>query len=98
MTLTVFHREAIYTLQFNVRAFCNVKHWPWMKLYYKVKPLLKSAETEKELAEMKDNFEKMKIDLAAALAKKKELEQKLVAMAQEKNDLAMASQSVSTLL
>uniref|UniRef100_A0A8C5FQ64 Myosin heavy chain, fast skeletal muscle-like n=1 Tax=Gadus morhua TaxID=8049 RepID=A0A8C5FQ64_GADMO len=82
-------REAIFTIQYNIRSFMNVKHWPWMKVYYKIKPLLKSAETEKELANMKDNYEKMKIDLAAALAKKKELEQKMVSLLQEKNDLAL---------
>ena len=73
----------------------NVKHWPWMKVYYKIKPLLKSAETEKELSNMKDSYEKMKTDLAAALAKKKELEQKMVSLLQEKNDLALQMASVS---
>ncbi|CAB1344180.1 unnamed protein product [Coregonus sp. 'balchen'] len=82
-------RESIYTIQYNVRSFMNVKHWPWMKVYYKIKPLLKSAETEKELANMKENYEKMKTDLAKALAKKKELEEKLVSLVQEKNDLAL---------
>uniref|UniRef100_A0A8C5AUL0 Myosin heavy chain, fast skeletal muscle-like n=1 Tax=Gadus morhua TaxID=8049 RepID=A0A8C5AUL0_GADMO len=82
-------REAIYTIQYNVRSFMNVKHWPWMKVYYKIKPLLKSAETEKELSAMKENYEKMKTDLTTALAKKKELEEKMVALLQEKNDLAL---------
>ena len=74
----------------------NVKHWPWMKVYYKIKPLLKSAETEKELAQMKENYEKMTQDLAAALAKKKELEEKMVSLLQEKNDLQLQVASVST--
>uniref|UniRef100_A0A3P8XJ17 Myosin motor domain-containing protein n=1 Tax=Esox lucius TaxID=8010 RepID=A0A3P8XJ17_ESOLU len=82
-------RESIYSIQYNIRSFMNVKHWPWMKVYYKIKPLLKSAETEKELANMKENYEKMKGDLAKALAKKKELEEKMVALVQEKNDLAL---------
>ncbi|XP_023259004.1 myosin heavy chain, fast skeletal muscle-like, partial [Seriola lalandi dorsalis] len=88
-------REAIYTIQYNVRSFMNVKHWPWMKVYYKIKPLLKSAETEKELAEMKENYEKMKTDLATALAKKKELEEKMVSLLQEKNDLQLQVASES---
>ncbi|CAL8318903.1 unnamed protein product [Merluccius merluccius] len=67
----------------------NVKHWPWMKVYYKIKPLLKSAETEKELSQMKENYDKMKTDLATALAKKKELEEKMVSLLQEKNDLQL---------
>uniref|UniRef100_A0A3P9JH23 Myosin motor domain-containing protein n=1 Tax=Oryzias latipes TaxID=8090 RepID=A0A3P9JH23_ORYLA len=82
-------RESIYTIQYNVRSFMNVKNWPWLKLYFKIKPLLQSAETEKELQEMKGNYEKMKTDLAAALAKKKELEEKMVSLMQEKNDLQL---------
>uniref|UniRef100_A0A3Q3X002 Myosin, heavy chain b n=1 Tax=Mola mola TaxID=94237 RepID=A0A3Q3X002_MOLML len=80
-------RESIFTIQYNVRSFMNVKNWPWLKLYFKIKPLLKSAETEKELQQMKENYEKMKTDLAVALAKKKELEEKMVSLLQEKNDL-----------
>ncbi|KAL2091247.1 hypothetical protein ACEWY4_013510 [Coilia grayii] len=82
-------REAIFSIQYNIRSFMNVKHWPWMKLYFKVKPLLKSAETEKEMAAMKENFEKMKVDLEKALARKKELEEKMVSLLQEKNDLQL---------
>ncbi|XP_045894222.1 myosin heavy chain, fast skeletal muscle-like [Micropterus dolomieu] len=88
-------REAIYTIQYNVRSFMNVKHWPWMKVYYKIKPLLKSAETEKELAQMKENYGKMQSDLATALAKKKELEEKMVSIIQEKNDLQLQVASES---
>ncbi|XP_058229624.1 myosin heavy chain, fast skeletal muscle-like [Hemibagrus wyckioides] len=82
-------RESIFSIQYNIRSFMNVKHWPWMKLYFKIKPLLKSAETEKEMAAMKENYEKMKEDLAKALAKKKELEEKMVSLLQEKNDLQL---------
>uniref|UniRef100_A0A3P9I4F7 Myosin heavy chain, fast skeletal muscle-like n=1 Tax=Oryzias latipes TaxID=8090 RepID=A0A3P9I4F7_ORYLA len=82
-------RESIFAIQYNIRSFMNVKNWPWLKLYFKIKPLLKSAETEKELQEMKGNYEKMKTDLAAALAKKKELEEKMVSLMQEKNDLQL---------
>ncbi|KAG7477864.1 hypothetical protein MATL_G00074100 [Megalops atlanticus] len=82
-------RESIFTIQYNIRSFMNVKHWPWMKLYFKIKPLLKSAEAEKEMANMKEEFEKCKEDLAKALAKKKELEEKMVSLLQEKNDLQL---------
>uniref|UniRef100_A0A8C7L4E2 Myosin motor domain-containing protein n=1 Tax=Oncorhynchus kisutch TaxID=8019 RepID=A0A8C7L4E2_ONCKI len=82
-------RDSVFTIQYNIRSFMNVKTWPWMKLYFKIKPLLQSAETEKELANMKENYEKMTSDLAKALAKKKELEEKMVSMVQEKNDLAL---------
>ena len=68
-----------------------------MKLYFKIKPLLKSAESEKEMANMKEEFGKCKEDLAKALAKKKELEEKMVSLLQEKNDLQLAVASVSLL-
>ncbi|KAG7495197.1 hypothetical protein JOB18_045817 [Solea senegalensis] len=86
-------REAIYSIQYNIRSFMNVKTWPWMKLYFRIKPLLKSAETEKEMAQMKEDFEKTKEELAKALAKKKDLEEKMVSLLQEKNDLQLQIQS-----
>ena len=91
-------REAIYAIQYNIRSFMNVKTWPWMKVYFKIKPLLKSAETEKEMAQMKEDFEKTKEELAKALAKKKELEEKMVSLLQEKNDLLLQVQSVSWII
>lgn len=87
-------RESIYIVQYNIRSFMNVKHWPWMKLYFKIKPLLRSAETEKEMAMMKVEFTKCKEDLAKAEAKKKELEAKMVSLLQEKNDLCLQIQAV----
>ncbi|XP_067403969.1 LOW QUALITY PROTEIN: myosin-13-like [Emydura macquarii macquarii] len=88
-------RESIYTLQYNIRSFMNVKHWPWMKLYFKIKPLLRSAEAEKEMATMKEEFEKTKEELAKSEAKRKELEEKMVTLLQEKNDLQLQVQTES---
>ncbi|KAF1609896.1 Myosin-1B, partial [Eudyptes chrysolophus] len=89
----VERREAIFCIQYNIRAFMNVKHWPWMKLFFKIKPLLKSAESEKEMANMKEEFEKTKEELAKSEAKRKELEEKMVALLQEKNDLQLQVQA-----
>ncbi|KAI6075841.1 Myosin-13-like protein [Aix galericulata] len=88
-------RESIYIIQYNVRAFMNVKHWPWMKLYFKMKPMLKTVESEKEMANMKEEFEKTKEELAKSEAKRKELEEKMVSLLQEKNDLQLQVQSDS---
>nr|XP_029492947.1 myosin heavy chain, fast skeletal muscle-like [Oncorhynchus nerka] len=88
-------RDSVFSIQYNIRSFMNVKTWPWMKLYFKIKPLLQSAETEKELANMKENYEKMTSDLAKALATKKHLEEKLVALVQERADLALQVSSDS---
>ncbi|KAM9177890.1 myosin-1B [Mergus octosetaceus] len=89
----VERRDSIFCIQYNVRAFMNVKHWPWMKLFFKIKPLLKSAESEKEMANMKEEFEKTKEELAKSEAKRKELEEKMVSLLQEKNDLQLQVQA-----
>ncbi|XP_075025852.1 myosin-3-like [Calonectris borealis] len=86
-------RESIFCIQYNIRAFMNVKHWPWMKLYFKIKPLLKSVGTEKEMAVMKEEFERMKEELAKSETKRKELEEKMVTLVQEKNDLQLQVQT-----
>uniref|UniRef100_A0A452UZQ1 Myosin heavy chain 8 n=1 Tax=Ursus maritimus TaxID=29073 RepID=A0A452UZQ1_URSMA len=86
-------REAVFCIQYNIRAFMNVKHWPWMKLFFRIKPLLKSAETEKEMATMKKEFQKTKDELAKSEAKRKELEEKMVTLLKEKNDLQLQVQS-----
>uniref|UniRef100_A0A8I6AIQ9 Myosin heavy chain 13 n=1 Tax=Rattus norvegicus TaxID=10116 RepID=A0A8I6AIQ9_RAT len=86
-------REAIFCIQYNVRSFMNVKHWPWMNLFFKIKPLLKSAEAEKEMATMKEDFERAKEELARSEARRKELEEKMVSLLQEKNDLQLQVQS-----
>uniref|UniRef100_A0A8C6S1S7 Myosin-2 n=1 Tax=Nannospalax galili TaxID=1026970 RepID=A0A8C6S1S7_NANGA len=89
----VERRESIFCIQYNIRAFMNVKHWPWMKLFFKIKPLLKSAETEKEMATMKEEFQKTKDELSKSEAKRKELEEKMVSLLKEKNDLQLQVQA-----
>ncbi|XP_062261366.1 myosin-7-like [Platichthys flesus] len=89
----VERRDAIFVIQWNIRAFMGVKNWPWMKMYFKIKPLLKSAENEKEMANMKEEFTKLKEAYAKSEARKKELEEKMVSLLQEKNDLQLQVQS-----
>ncbi|XP_048102750.1 myosin-3-like isoform X2 [Alosa alosa] len=80
-------RESIYILQYNLRSFMNVKNWLWMRLFFKIKPLLRSAEAEKEMQNMKEEFSKLKEDFTNSETRRKELEEKMVVLVQEKNDL-----------
>ncbi|XP_077590532.1 myosin-1-like [Stigmatopora nigra] len=89
----IAQKDCVWILQYNLRSFMNVKHWPWMKLFFKIKPLLKSAETEKEMATMKEDFIKCKEDLVKSESKRKELEEKMVSLLQEKNNLQLQVQS-----
>uniref|UniRef100_A0A671PFZ9 Myosin-7-like n=1 Tax=Sinocyclocheilus anshuiensis TaxID=1608454 RepID=A0A671PFZ9_9TELE len=86
-------KEALMIIQWNIRAFNIVKNWPWMKLFFKIKPLLRSAATEKELAALKEEFLKLKEALEKSESKRKELEEKQVSLIQEKNDLSLQLQA-----
>uniref|UniRef100_A0A3P9LWK3 Myosin, heavy chain 6, cardiac muscle, alpha n=1 Tax=Oryzias latipes TaxID=8090 RepID=A0A3P9LWK3_ORYLA len=89
----VERRDALMVIQWNLRSFLGVKNWPWMKLFFKIKPLLKSAESEKEMANMKDEFNKLKEAMEKSETRRKELEEKIVTLLQEKNDLTLQIQS-----
>uniref|UniRef100_A0AAQ4RHI0 Myosin heavy chain 7 n=1 Tax=Gasterosteus aculeatus aculeatus TaxID=481459 RepID=A0AAQ4RHI0_GASAC len=89
----VERRDALLVIQWNIRAFMGVKNWPWMKLFFKIKPLLRSAEAEKEMANMKEEFLKLKEAYAKSEARRKELEEKMVSLLQEKNDLQLHVQA-----
>lgn len=95
MIYSVFLREAVMIIQWNIRAFNIVKNWPWMRLFFKIKPLLRSAATEKELAILKEEFLKLKEALEKSEGKRKELEEKQVTLIQEKNDLSLQLQAAS---
>uniref|UniRef100_A0A4W4FDA0 Myosin, heavy chain 7B, cardiac muscle, beta a n=1 Tax=Electrophorus electricus TaxID=8005 RepID=A0A4W4FDA0_ELEEL len=86
-------KEALMIIQWNIRAFNIVKNWPWMRLFFKIKPLLRSAATEKELIALKEEFLKLKEALEKSEAKRKELEEKQVSLIQEKNDLSLQLQA-----
>ncbi|XP_071773558.2 myosin, heavy chain 7B, cardiac muscle, beta a [Centroberyx gerrardi] len=86
-------KEALMIIQWNIRAFNAVKHWPWMKLFFKIKPLLRSAATEKELATLKEELAKLKEALEKSEVKRKELEERQVSLTQEKNDLSLQLQA-----
>lgn len=65
-----------------------------MRLYFKIKPLLRSAEAEKEMQTMKEEFSRLKEEFAKSEARRKELEEKMVTLVQEKNDLYLQIQAV----
>merc|ERR1711881_244626 len=85
-------REAARTVQSNIRAFLYVRDWEWMKIMYKIKPLLQSAEAAKEMEEIVEEFEALKKAYEKESARRKELEEAQVSLVQEKNDLVLKLQ------
>ncbi|XP_029974857.1 myosin-7-like [Salarias fasciatus] len=89
----LIRREAVILIQFNLRAYFTVRTWPWMMLFYKLRPLLRSAQVEKELAALKQDFAKLKEAFDRSEVKRREAEERQVVLVQEKNDLALQLQA-----
>ncbi|KAG2456547.1 MYH7 protein, partial [Polypterus senegalus] len=86
-------RDAMMIIQWNIRTFMAVKNWSWMKLFFKIKPLLKTRDTEREISVMKEENLKLKETLNRSEFRRKELEERQVTLIQEKNDLLLQLQA-----
>ncbi|CAF94090.1 unnamed protein product, partial [Tetraodon nigroviridis] len=85
--------DAVKVIQFNLRAFFSVRTWPWMMLFYKLRPMLRSAQVEKELATLNEDFTKLKDAFDRCEVKRREAEDRQVVLIQEKNDLTLQLQA-----
>lgn len=72
-----------------------VKDWPWMRLFFKIKPLVKSARMGKEVVGLKEECVQLQTALEKSESKKEELKAKQVSLIWEKNDLLLQLQAVS---
>merc|ERR1712173_77565 len=68
-------RESARVIQSNIRSYLFVKDWEWMKIMYKIKPLLATAEAAKEMEEIIEEFEECKKQLEKETKRRKELEE-----------------------
>ncbi|XP_078700173.1 uncharacterized protein LOC144926961 [Branchiostoma floridae x Branchiostoma belcheri] len=89
----VEQREAMYTLQRNIRKWLGLREWMWWKLYTKIKPLLQGARQEEELQRKLSEMKDMEERLANEERLRKELQEKCVTLTQEKNDLVVQLQA-----
>ncbi|KAI5948496.1 Myosin-15 [Manis javanica] len=65
-----------------------LKNWPWMRLFFKIKPPVKSATMGKEIAGLKNEC----VQVQKALEKLKFQRAKQVSLIREKNDLLFSCQ------
>merc|ERR1711962_1029854 len=91
-------RDSIEMIQSNLRAFVFLKDWEWMKIMFKIKPLISQAEEGKKLQELEKNYKECKETLEKETKRKAELETAAVAMEQEKNELAAKMEKQMALL
>ncbi|XP_062717161.1 unconventional myosin-XVIIIa isoform X3 [Aedes albopictus] len=90
LTRRRFQELAVQCIQRNVRAFLEVKEWPWWRLLVKVTPLLNVHRTEEqlevannELQLLKKRVEKMENERSKLKADNERLELKLCEVASE---------------
>merc|ERR1712110_1364227 len=66
-------RESARIIQSNIRSYLFVKDWEWMKIMYKIKPLLATAEAAKEMEEVMEELEDLKSTYEKESKRRKEL-------------------------
>lgn len=72
-----------------------VKNWPWMRLFFKIKPLAKSVGGGEEIDGLKEECAQLQKALKNLESQRDELKTKQVSLVQEKNDLLVKLKAVS---
>merc|ERR1712227_403030 len=91
-------RDSIDLIQSNLRAFVFLKDWEWMKIMFKIKPLISQAEEGKKLQELEKNYKEVKEKLEKEKKRRAELEEQQVGLQQEKNELAAQMEKQNAIL
>jgi myosin heavy chain 6/7 len=81
---------ALSVIQRNIKKYLAFRNWSWWKLMTKIKPLLTNAQAEEELKAKEEEFKRVQADAEVREKQRKELEETLAKLLQEKNDLKLA--------
>merc|ERR1711990_788590 len=84
---TINERNGAIVIQQNWRSFMVLRDWPWQQLLFKIRPLLNTAEKQKEMAELADEYEIMKKQLDVESKERKRLEADHAKLISLKNNL-----------
>uniref|UniRef100_H0V075 Myosin heavy chain 15 n=1 Tax=Cavia porcellus TaxID=10141 RepID=H0V075_CAVPO len=82
-------RDAILLIQWNIRAFIAVQNWTWMRLFLKIKPLIKSMGIG---ARLKEEYAQLQKALENSESQREVLKAEKVSLNQEKNNLLLQLQ------
>ncbi|XP_026348630.3 myosin-15 [Ursus arctos] len=86
-------RDALFLIQWNLRVFMAVKTWPWMRLFFKIKPLVPSAAMGREIAALKEECVQLQKALEKSESQREELKAEQFSFIREKNDLLLQLQA-----
>ena len=83
----------------KIVTYCQyLKDWEWMKIIFKIKPLISQAEEGKKMEELEKNYENVKNALERERKRRMELEEQAVSLEQEKNELSARMDAQNALL
>merc|ERR1711887_495838 len=94
----VKRRDALDLIQSNIRAFQYLKEWEWMKIIFKIKPMISQAEEGKKMEELENKYNDVKTQLEKEKKRRQELEDQAISLEQEKNELNAKMESQNALL
>ncbi len=72
---------AVLTIQRNIRAWLEMRQWPWFRLWQAVKPQLKKVDWETELAKFKADEKTKLVELEKATQERAALEKEVNSLA-----------------
>merc|ERR1711970_1686524 len=91
-------RDSVNVIQSNLRAFMYLKDWEWMKIIFKIKPLISQADEAKKIQELEKNYKEVKEKLEKEKKRRAELEEQQVGLQQEKNELSAKMEKQNAIL
>ncbi|KAK0408652.1 hypothetical protein QR680_004074 [Steinernema hermaphroditum] len=80
-------RAGLLIIQRNVRSWCTLRTWDWFKLFGKVKPMLKAGKEQEEMDALGTKIKALEEALQREEGNRKELENQLANLVEEKNQL-----------
>ena len=80
-------RDASSVIQANFRSFDYLKDWEWMKLIFKIKPLVEQRDNAKEMKQMAEDYKENKEKLEKETKLREEYQKNFNKMQNERNDL-----------
>jgi len=86
-------RAGFMIISRNIKMWLQLRTWPWFKLYGKVKPMLKSAKVDEEIASLEDKIRVLEENLAREEKQRKDYEEQIAKLVAEKNELFLQLQN-----
>ncbi|XP_061425852.1 myosin-16-like isoform X2 [Lethenteron reissneri] len=80
-------RDAMVIIQSNVRSFLQLRHWPWFRLYTKVRPMCIQLKEEEDRKKKEEEMKRALQEAEKMVEDLKELTERVATLETERNAL-----------